>query len=190
MKTAILAGAFALVTAAATAAPESYALDPGHSQIVLSYTHLGFSTTQAMISGFDGALVLDREDPAASSVSVSFPVKSLITGWPARFDHFMTADFFGADENPTVSFASTAITVTGEKTATITGDLTLNGMTRPVVLDAVLNQAGPHPTEGKDWAGFSATATILRSDFDMGLYAPYVSDEVALEISVEAMKVE
>lgn len=190
MKSAILAGAFALSAAAALAAPQKYLLDPSHSQIVFSYTHLGFSTTRSMFSGFDGEIHLDAEDPAASSVRVGFPVTSLLTGWPARFDHFMTADFFNAAENPEVSFASTAIELTGEKSATITGDLTLNGITRPVVLDAVLNQAGPHPTEGKDWAGFSATGMILRSDFDLGLYAPYIGDEVALEISVEAMKAE
>lgn len=190
MKTAILAGALALAATAALAAPEKYVLDPSHSQIVFSYTHLGFSTTHGMFAGFEGEIALDRENPAASSVSVSFPATSLITGWPARFEHFMTADFFGAEENPTVGFTSTAIEVTGDKTAKITGDLTLNGVTRPVELNAVLNQAGMHPTEGKDWAGFSATATILRSDFDMGLYAPYISDEVALAISIEAMKVE
>ena len=80
--------------------------------------------------------------------------------------------------------------MTGDTTAKITGDLTLNGVTKSVVLDATLNQAGDHPMAGKPWAGFDATTTLVRNDFGLGKFAPYVSDEVALQISVEAMKAE
>ena len=89
-----------------------------------------------------------------------------------------------------VTFTSTAVEMTGEKTAKITGDLTLNGVTTSVVLDAVLNQMGDHPVAGKPWAGFSATTTLLRSDFGLGKFALFVSDEVKVQISIEAMKVE
>jgi len=89
-----------------------------------------------------------------------------------------------------VSFTSTGIEVTGEKAAKITGDLTLNGVTKSVVLDAVLNQAGEHPMEKKPWAGFSATTTLIRSDYNLGAFAPFVSDEVQVAISVEASKAE
>ena len=78
--------------------------------------------------------------------------------------------------------------MTGDSTANIIGDLTLNGVTKPVTLAATLNQAGDHPMEGKPWAGFDATATLLRSDFEVGAFAPFVSDEVQLQISIEAMK--
>ena len=80
--------------------------------------------------------------------------------------------------------------MTGETTALITGDLTLNGITKAVVLDATLNQVGMHPMAEKPWAGFDATTTILRSDFEVGAFAPFVSDEVAIMISIEAMKAE
>ncbi len=178
----------ALFAAPAFAAPEKYSLDPSHSQIVFSYNHLGFSTTTGMFSGFDGEIMFDQEDPAASSVKVSFPVKSMMTGWQERFDHFMTADFFGATDEDMVTFTSTSIEVTGEKTAKIAGDLTMNKVTKPVVLDAVLNQVGEHPMAKAPWAGFSATTTVLRSDFNLGQFAPYVSDEVAINISIEASK--
>jgi polyisoprenoid-binding protein YceI len=178
----------ALFAAPAFAAPEKYSLDPSHSQIVFSYNHLGFSTTTGMFSGFAGEIMFDQEDPAASSVKVSFPVKSMMTGWQERFDHFMTADFFGATDEDMVTFTSTSIEVTGEKTAKITGDLTMNKVTKPVVLDAVLNQVGEHPMAKAPWAGFSATTTVLRSDFNLGQFAPYVSDEVAINISIEASK--
>ncbi|WP_047995090.1 YceI family protein [Puniceibacterium sp. IMCC21224] len=190
MKTLITAAAIAATTFATTvqAAPEAYVLDSSHSQIVFQYNHLGYSTGYGMFSGFAGEIQFDQEDPAASSVTVSFPVKSMLTGWQARFDHFMSPDFFAATDDEMVTFTSTAIEVTGENTALITGDLTLNEVTKPVVLDATLNQVGDHPMEGKPWAGFSATATVLRSDFNLGAFAPFISDEVQINLSVEAMK--
>jgi len=114
----------------------------------------------------------------------------MLTGWEGRFQHFMSKDFFDAADDEMVSFASTGIELTGESTAKITGDLTLNGVTKPVVLDAVLNKTGDHPMANKPWAGFSATTSVLRSDFGLGMFAPYVSDEVAIQISIEAMKAE
>ena len=170
------------------AAPEKYTLDSGHSQIVFSYEHLGFSTGYGMFSGFAGEIMFDQADPAASSVTVSFPVKSMLTGWQARFDDLMSPDFFGATDEEMVTFKSTAIEVTGEKTAKITGDLTLNDVTKSVVLDAVLNQVGENPMEKTPWAGFSATTTLLRSDYNLGMFAPFVSDEVKVQMSVEAAK--
>jgi polyisoprenoid-binding protein YceI len=180
----------ALVAAPAFAAPEKYTIDPSHSQIVFSYNHLGYSTNYGMFSGFDGEIMFDQAEPAASTVTVSFPVKSMLTGWEARFEHFMSADFFGATDEEMVTFTSTAIEATGETTARITGDLTLNDVTKPVVLDAVLNQVSDHPMENKPWAGFSATTTVLRSDFNVGAFAPFVSDEIQIMLSVEAMKAE
>ncbi len=180
----------ALAAAPALAAPEKYTLDSSHSQIVFQYDHLGYSTGSGMFSGFAGEIMFDQADPAASSVTVSFPVNTMLTGWQARFEHFMSADFFAATDDEMVSFVSTGIEVTGDKTARITGDLTLNDVTRPVVLDAVLNQVGDHPMENKPWAGFDATVTLLRSDFNVGAFAPFISDEVQVQISVEAMKAE
>lgn len=191
MKPTFVAAALAaasLTAAPAFAAGERYILDASHSQIVFSYNHLGYSTNYGMFSGFAGEIVFDETDPAASSVTVSFPVRSMLTGWEERFEHFMSGDFFGASDTEMVSFASTDIEVTGEGTAMITGDLTMNGVTKQVVLDATLNQIGEHPMAKKPWAGFSASTTLLRSDYNVGNFAPFVSDEVAVEISLEAMK--
>ena len=188
MKTLLLTATLALPLGATTALAESrdYAFDASHSQILFSYNHLGYSTSWGMFSGFDGRITFDQENPAASSVTVEFPVRTMLTGWEARFEHFMSPDFFAAAEDEMVSFTSTGIEVTGESTALITGDLTLNGVTRSVVLDARLNQAGDHPMEGKPWAGFDATTTLVRSDFGLGAFAPFVSDEVQVQISIEA----
>lgn len=179
--------AAALFASPAAFAQQTYVLDASHSQIVFSYDHLGFSTTYGMFSGFDGTIVFDEDAPEQSSVEVSFPVRSMLTGWEERFAHFMSADFFDAADDEMVTFVSTGIEVTGEDTALITGDLTLNGITREVVLDAKLNARADHPIENKPWAGFDATTTLLRSDFGVGAFAPFVSDEVAVVISIEAM---
>jgi len=175
-----------LVAAPAFAEPVAYTLDASHSQVVFSYQHLGFSTTYGMFSGFEGEIMFDEADPANSTVSVSMPLSSMFTGWEKRDEHFQSADFLDASANETVSFTSTAIEVTGEDTADITGDLTLGGVTKEVVLDAKLNQAGDHPQANKPWLGFDATTTLLRSDFDAGAFAPFVSDEVEVIISIEA----
>ncbi|WP_422000819.1 YceI family protein [Roseovarius mucosus] len=191
MKNILLATALALTATGAVAAPEKYELDPSHSQVVFSYNHLGFSTTYGIFSGFAGEIMFDAEDPAASSVNVSMPVMSMFTGWEKRDEHFMSEDFFGATEGDMVTFTSTGIEVTGDTTALITGDLTMNGVTKSVVLDARLNQkADAHPMNSKPWVGFDATTTLLRSDFGVDKFTPFVSDEVAVQISVEAGKAE
>ncbi len=190
MKSLLLAAAFALPASLAVAA-EKYVLDASHSQIVFSYNHLGYSTTFGMFSGFEGEISLDQDNPANSSVNVSMPVKSMFTGWEARDGHFMSGDFFGAEDGDLVTFTSTSIEVTGDTTAKITGDLTMNDTTKSVVLDATLNQMGEFPfgpNQGTPWAGFNASTTLLRSDFGLGAFAPAVSDEVEVQISIEAMK--
>lgn len=190
-RTSLIAAALATFGATqAIAAPEAYTLDSSHSQIVFSYNHLGFSTTYGMFSGFAGDIMYDAADPAASSVTVSMPVMSMFTGWEQRDGHFMSGDFFGATEEDMVTFTSTSIEVTGENTALITGDLSMNDITQSVTLDAVLNQAADHPMAETPWLGFDATTTILRSDFGVGNFAPFVSDEVEVIISIEAMKAE
>ncbi|RJL07612.1 polyisoprenoid-binding protein [Paracoccus aestuarii] len=188
MKTTALTAALALTAGAAMAAPETYQLDTSHSQIVFTYDHLGFSTTTGMFGDITGTITFDAEDPAASSVEATFPVASLMTGFAGRDQHFLSDDFFGGEgAAPEVTFTSTSIEVTGDDTALITGDLTLNGVTREVVLDTTLNQQGTHPMENKPWLGFDATTTLVRSEFNLGMFAPAVSDEVEVMISVEAM---
>ena len=190
MKKILLASAMIGALATAATAADKYVLDSSHSQIVFSYDHLGYSTTYGMFSGFEGEIMFDKEDPAASSVSVSMPVKSMFTGWEQRDAHFMSPDFFDASDDELVSFTSTGIEVTGDNTALITGDLTLNGVTKAVVLDAKMNQASEHPMAKKPWAGFDATTTLVRSEFNLGNFAPFVGDEVSVMISVEAMAAE
>jgi polyisoprenoid-binding protein YceI len=186
MKTTLFAAALALAGTGVVAEPVKYTLDSSHSQILFSYNHIGFSSTWGMFSGFAGDIMFDEADPAASSVSVSMPVKSMITGWEGRSGHFMSPDFFDATDDEVVTFTSTSINVTGDNTAVITGDLNLNGVTKSVDLDAVLNKADTHPMANKAWLGFNATTTLKRSDYGLGAFAPAVGDDVEVKISLEA----
>ncbi|WP_099823925.1 YceI family protein [Oceaniglobus indicus] len=177
--------------ASAQAEAVKFALDPSHSQIVFTWNHLGYSTTTGMYSGFEGDIMFDAEDPAASSVSVTFPAEGMITGWDARTQHFLqSGDFFKLDEAPEVTFESTGIEVTGDATAKITGDLTINGVTKSVVLDTVLNKQAEYPfgpTQGQMALGFDATTTVVRSEFNLGAFAPAIGDEVKVQLSIEAV---
>lgn len=187
-KTAALTAALALTAGAALAESQAYDFDTSHSQIVFEYNHLGFSKTNGMFSGVTGKINFDAAAPEKSSVEASFPIASLMTGDEARNKHFLSPDFFGSEAAaPEVTFVSKSIELTGENTALITGDLTLNGVTKETVLDTVLNQQGNHPMENKPWLGFDATTTLKRSDFNLGMFAPAVSDDVEISISVEAM---
>lgn len=185
--TSALLGAI-LLSSPAFAEPAKYDLDASHSQVVFSYNHFGYSTTWNMFSGFSGEILFDEADPEASSVTVSMATNSMFTGWEERFSHFMSPDFFGENAETMITFTSTSIEVTGDDTALITGDLTLNGVTKSVTLDAKLNAKGDHPMQNKPWLGFDATTELKRSDFDLGAFAPAVSDEVSVMISIEAGK--
>ena len=189
MKKLLTAGLVTFLMSSSAFAADKYTFDSSHSQIVFSYSHLGFSTTTGMFSGFSGEAILDSENPEKSSVTATMKTSDMITGWAKRSGHFMSKDFF---QNPDelVNFKSQTVKSTGDKTADITGMLTLNGVTKSVVLKATLNKIGKHPTKKVDWAGFNATTTLKRTDFALGKYAPWVSDEVALNISVELKKAE
>ncbi|WJS84436.1 YceI family protein [Paracoccus sp. TOH] len=176
---------------AAMAAPVQYDFDPAHSQVVFDYDHMGFSTSTGIINGVTGKLMLDAENPANSSVEATIPLSGLRTPSPELDKHLFGADFFNTDAAGAVAtFKSTKVELDGDKEAKVTGDLTLNGVTKPVVLDVDLNQVAAHPMVGKEAAGFDAEAEIKRTEFNLGKFAPAVEDEVEIKITVEAVKAE
>lgn len=186
------AAAPAAGAAAAPADPEiggTYTFDPEHSQIVFSYDHTGFSTSHGFVNGVTGSVTLDKADPSKSTVEASFPLGSLRTIAASLDTHIMGDDFFkGAAADTAVTFKSTSVKIEGDDEAKVTGDLTLNGVTKPVTLDVELKKAGAHPMTGKPAVGFDIETRIKRSDFNLGAFAPAVSDEVEIDIAVEASK--
>jgi polyisoprenoid-binding protein YceI len=185
----IASSLFALVFAAgaAIASPVQYDMDANHTRIDFSWTHFGFSHPMGRFDKFEGDFRFDPADPTKSTVSVTIPIDSIDTGVAKLDAHLKSPDFFDTARYPTATFKSTRVEANGEHGLKVTGDLTLHGVTRPVVLDVVVNRIGPHPMGGRAAAGFDATTTIKRSDFGISNYVPNVSDEIAISISTEAM---
>lgn len=167
----------------------SYSFDPAHSQIVFEYNHMGFSTSHGFVNGVEGTLNIDPADPTAATVEASFPLDALRTVDAELDQHVMGPDFFNVTgEVPVVTFKSTSVEADDDDEARVTGDLTLNGVTKPVTLEVEFEGAGLDPMTQAETVGFSAEAEIKRSDFNLGAFAPAVSDEVEFEINVEAKK--
>jgi len=183
------------VVAEPAAAADTFNFDPFHTEIIFSYNHLGNSRAFGEFREFDGEVVLDRENPANSRIDVTIAAASIDTG-VAPFDtHLKSADFFEVETFPEITFVSTAVEPTSDTTARVTGDLTIKEHTRPVVLDVTLNYLGEHQLAdfvpdyaGMEVAGFSATTTLLRSDFGVDMMVPMVADEIELIIETELLR--
>ncbi len=167
----------------------TYAADPAHSLIAFEVNHFGFNDYYGIFGDVAGSLVLDPANPDAAKVDVTIPVASVTTASKALTDHLLrpgkdgaAPDFFGAAPAP-ARFVSTSVKADGMK-ATIAGNLTLNGVTKPVTFEAEFTGAGVNPFNKKETVGFEAETSIKRSDFGVNYGIPFVSDEVELDISV------
>lgn len=169
-------------------AADKYAIDPTHTQVEFTYSHFGFSNITGRFDQVESEFYFDAADPTQSSVKVTIPMASLSTGVEKLDEHLLTADFFDAAQFPTATFTSTGVTAAGEGKLKVAGDLTIHGVTRPVVMDVTINKVGTHPMTKANAAGFDASFDIKRSEFGVGGYAPAVSDEVRIEITVEAQQ--
>jgi polyisoprenoid-binding protein YceI len=188
MRTALLLALLTASTApaAAIAAPVTYQLDPTHTDVLFTWNHNGFSfpTGRAAISS--GTLTYDAAKPTASQVQVELPLAELATHVP-KLDEIVKSDkLFDAAKFPQATFRSTSVSTQGSGRLKITGDLTLHGVTRPVVLDATLNKLGEHPSRKVPTIGFNATAVIRRSEFGLDAFLPNIADEIQLRITTEA----
>ena len=165
----------------------TYMVDPGHSQVAFTVNHLGFSTYHGIFGDVTGSMSIDPKAPAKAKVSIDIPIQGIATTSAKLNEHLLGPDFFDAAKHPTAHFESTSIRASG-KSARISGNLTIKGVTKPVVLDAVFVGAGT--MMGKRTVGFDATTTIKRSDFGVSYGIPLVPDAVPLQISVAFEKPE
>ena len=185
-KPLILATAL-MFAGAAAAAPVSYKIDPNHTNVIAGWNHFGFSNPVADFSQAEGVIVYDADHVGQSSVEVTIPLAGLQTGVPDLNEHLRSADFFDAATYPAITFKSTKAEAAGDNKLRVFGDLTVHGVTKPVVLDATLNKRGVHPLGNREAVGFDANTTIKRSDFGVGKYVPNVSDDITIRITTEAM---
>jgi len=165
----------------------TYNADSGHAYIAFSYSHQGYSKPVLRWGAFDATVNLDNENPENSTVSVSIPVASIDSGVADFNDHLVSADFFDAQNHPTITFNSTAVNQSILGSGTLTGDLTIKDVTKPVELKVKLNKTGKHFRSQKDMFGISAKGKIKRSEFGVDKYAP-MADDVELTIEVEFQK--
>lgn len=163
----------------------SYDLDSGHGKITWSVNHLGFSTYTGQFVNVKAELKLDPRNPSASTLTATVPLADVAPNDDRLKAHLLTPDFFDVANHPTATFASRSVTVHpgAANQATVVGDLTLHGVTKPVTIEVTFNQAGAVRDTYK--AGFDGVATIKRSDFGINYALPAVSDEVKLHLEGE-----
>ena len=183
-----IAAAFLSIGAAAPAAAADFKLDPDHTMAVFVVNHLGYSNMIGRFNDVSGTFSFDPATPEQAKISMAIDTASVDTNHKRRDDHLRGPDFFNAQEFPEMTFESTKVDVTGERTGKVTGDLTLLGVTKPVTLDVTFNKMEPHPLPPYNkvlTAGFSVRGTIKRSDFGMTYFLPAVGDEIQLMLEVE-----
>lgn len=185
-KTLSLGLAAAIASSVTLAAPVEYKIDPTHTATVFSWNHFGFSTPSANFTDIQGTIKVDNAKPANSSVEVTIPLSSVNTNVVALDKEFQEEAWFNAAKYPNITFKSTKVETKDKKHFKITGDLTVKGVTKPVVLDAVLNKQGEHPMAKVPAIGFNATTSFNRSAFGIGNYVPNVGDKITVNITTEA----
>ena len=171
--------------ASARAASETYVIDRVHSSVGFSIRHF-FSKVPGSFTKFEGAIVVDREHLEKSSVEVTIDIASVNTASIKRDDHLRSPDFFDAAKFASITFKSKSWKKTGEATFDVTGDLTLKGVTKEVVLNVRALGFGPGMRPGSQLSGWEATTTLQRSDFGVAGFDKMLGEDVDVHINVEA----
>lgn len=185
-KLSLATALFAALAGSAIAAPVTYGVDSTHTFPRFSYSHFGYSTQLSSFKNTTGKVVFDAE-AKTGSVDITIDMKSVNTGFDDFNGHIQGEDFLDTAKFPTATFKSTKVVFEGDKPKSIDGVLTIKGVSKPVTLTVTSFQAMPHPMMKKPALGANAFTTIKRSEFGAGKYAPYVGDEVRIDIAIEAM---
>jgi polyisoprenoid-binding protein YceI len=178
--------AFTGALASALAAPVTYGVDGTHTFPRFSYSHFGYSTQLSSFSKTSGKVVFDAE-AKTGSVDIVIDMKSVSTGFADFNEHIQGEDFLDTAKFPQATFKSTKVIFEGDKPQLIEGQLTIKGVTKLVTLTVTSFQAMPHPMMKKPALGANAFTVIKRSEFNAGKYAPYVGDDVRIDIAIEAI---
>ncbi len=186
---AIFTGILAMAAPLALAQTSTWTSDPNHSEVDFSIVHMSVSKVHGRFGNVNATLVYNQGDVTKSTVTATIGVDTVDTGVDARNAHLKTPDFFDVAKMPTATFTSTSVAKNGNH-LTVTGNLTLHGVTKPVVLDVEGPNGSMTDPQGHVHTGFSATTTIKRTDFGIGTKFPaaMVGDEVSLDIEIEAVK--
>jgi polyisoprenoid-binding protein YceI len=177
-----------LVAAALPLHATTYTLEPDYTQGVFRWNHLGFSSPAAQFAQGQGTLEFDPADPTRASVQVTIPLSTLSTGVPGLDDDFRSSDFFDIGKYPAATFTSTRVEKgAGAQQLKVTGNLSLHGVIKPVVLEVTVVKIGTNPRTSLPTVGFDAMAMLKRSDFGLGRYVPQVGDDIEMHIICQAV---
>lgn len=183
-----LAATVALATSSIAQA-EPFTLDKSHTAITFQVDHLGYSLTHGRFSEFDAEIDFDQDDVTKSSVSFSINAPSVNTGWAKRDEHVRGPDFLNSEEHPVITFKSTSIEKTGENTATMVGDLTMNGQTHEETFNVTMRKLEPSPFgEKKLTAGFIAEGTIDRLKYGVSYGKGAIGTDIPVRVDLEIVK--
>jgi polyisoprenoid-binding protein YceI len=171
------------------AAPATYTADANHTFAQFEYNHLGFSNQTSRFNTVTGTVTIDQAAKKGSA-DITIDTKSVDTGSTLFNSHIQSEDFLSTTQFPTASFQSNDMIFKGDKPAALKGTLTLKGVSKPVTLAITNFDCKKHPMTGVDYCGANATTKVKRTEFNMGKYAPNVSDEVTIMIAIEAAKKE
>jgi len=189
MRSTVIAALCLFATATVSAAPVAYTLDPNHTQVQFSWNHMQFSNPEAGFDDVTGTLMWDAENIAKSSVTVTIDVGSIHSHVAALNEKLKSAEFLDAAHYPKATFVSTRVQPTGvDDHLRIDGNLTVHGATHPVTLDAQIKHVGIYPMLEVPAAGFTASTVIKRAQFGVGEGIPYVSDDLQVRITTEALE--
>jgi len=185
MKPVAAAALLLSLTAFAAPAADTYTVDSNHTFANFAWLHFGYSHHRGKFTDTKGTVTIDTAKKSGSA-DVTIQVASIDTGVPKLDTHLKSGDFFDAEKYPTITFKSSKFTFEGDKLASVSGDLTVHGVTKPVTLKVSHFLCQPHPMMKVPVCGADAETQIKRSDFGMGAYVPAVSDEIDLTIEIEA----
>ena len=189
MRSTVIAALCLFATATVCAAPVAYTLDPNHTQVQFSWNHMQFSNPEAGFDDVTGTLMWDAENIAKSSVTVTIDVASIHSHVAALDEKLKSAEFLDVAHYPKATFVSTRVQSTGvDDHLRIDGNLTVHGVTHPVTLHAQIKHVGIYPMLEVPAAGFAASTVIKRAQFGVGEGIPYVSDDLQVRITTEALE--
>ena len=178
----------AVVSLAANISPGEYELDENHAYLSFSYSHLGLSYPELQFGIFDALLYLNGNNMGDSQVSITIDANSVVSAAPPLDEVLRGADFFDVANHPEITFTSTGYSETNENVGVLSGDLSVAGVSKPVLLDVTINQAEMNQRTRREMIGFTATGSINRSDFGLIKYDQMVGDELSINVQAEFQK--
>lgn len=187
-KAILVTSALAITTVASAALPTQWQLDDAHTRVGFSVEHLGFSTTMGRFNEVDGTVNYDIKSPNATNMDFVIKTDSIDTNWDARDEHLRKDEFFNVAKYPTMTFKSTQVNFKNPQQATVSGNFTMLGQTKPLTMNVTLKKIANSPLTKEPVVGFRATGNIDRAAYGMTTFADGITTNVPIQIDGELIE--